>query len=181
MVARVSGQPFIEYFSEQVAVPLGMETFTWGLPEATPSTSLGLPGQDAYPLAWMFQGPEANAAVMPAANGWGTARDLGAFYLALSVGGRGWLSPATVRRMVQPAALSSAGGLGFEVGSASLGELAGPRTFGHPGGRTSVGWCDPDTGLVGVILANGAPEESEGERILRLISDAMHRCVMSAL
>jgi CubicO group peptidase (beta-lactamase class C family) len=34
-------------------------------------------------------------------------------------------------------------------------EHVGPRTFGHAGAGTSVGWADPDLGLAVAYITNG--------------------------
>lgn len=74
-------------------------------------------------------------------------------------------------------------GYGLAVGDVEgatsvFGELAGPRTFGHPGMRSTVGWCDPDSGTVCAILCNGSPSLPEGQRRLSILSDAVHRGVV---
>lgn len=191
LVPRLDGRSFSDFFAAEVGRPLGMATLTWGLPdpEGTPHSRLGLPGQPGVPGFAPLQTAEGMAAVIPAGNAWGTAEDLGRFYLALAAIGGGWLAPATVARMTRahtplddpPGTVAS--GYGLEVGVPTgagqvFGELAGPRTFGHPGGRSTVGWCDPDTGLVGVVLCNGLPDPAEGQRRLCLLSDAIHRTVV---
>lgn len=191
LVPRLDGRTFAEFFEAEVAKPLGMSTLSWGLPDpaAMLHTRLGLEGQDGLELARVFQTDEAMAAVIPAGNAWGTAEDLGRFYLALADAGAGWLAPATVARMTRAQTTTGdapglvASGYGLEVGvpvavGQVFGELAGPRTFGHPGGRSTVGWCDSDTGVVAVILCNGMPDADEGQRRLCLLSDAVHRAVV---
>lgn len=191
LVPRLDGRSFVDFFTAEVAEPLGMATLTWGLPHPTQTahSPLGLPGQPGLAGFAPFQTAEAMAAVIPAANAWGTAEDLGRFYLALAAEGGGWLAPATVARMTrthtpldEPLG-TVASGYGLEVGVPTgpgqvFGELAGPRTFGHPGGRSIVGWCDPDTGLVAAVLCNGLPDADEGQRRLCLLSDAIHRTVV---
>ena len=200
LVPRLDGRRFEEFFAAEVAAPLAMTTFSWGLPDSdVPFTRLGLPGQPDVDVLADYQSPQAMAAVMPAVNGWGTARDLGRFYLAFAESDGSWLAPSTLARLsraevpvpatdqLSGAAFAGAGrsaarGLGFEVGTPAsgpsvFGELAGPRTFGHPGLRSTVAWRDPDADLVCVILANGAREPLDGERRLSMLSDAVHRCV----
>lgn len=203
LVPRLDGRRFEEFFAAEVAAPLAMTTFTWGLAQAdVPHTRLGLPGQPDGDVLADHQSPQALSAVIPALNGWGTARDLGRFYLGFGEADGSWLSPATLARMSRaeapvpvtdgvgsPTLVGGGGaarGLGFEVGtpacgSSVFGELAGPRTFGHPGLRSTVAWSDPDTDLVCVILANGAREQSDGERRLSMLSDAVHRSVTDRL
>jgi CubicO group peptidase (beta-lactamase class C family) len=71
-------------------------------------------------------------------------------------------------------------GLGWEVGRrprSVFGELSGPRVFGHPGGRSTVGWCDPDSGVACAILCNGTPAFDDAERRLCMLSDAVIRAI----
>ena len=189
LIPALDGRDFATFCADEVATPVGMKTFSWGLPDAgVPSTRLGLPGQPDKDALDALHRPEAHAAVIPAINGWGTAHDLGAFYLAISSDGD-WLSASIRTRLTRPhidpapEGANAARGLGFEVGippsgASVFGELAGPRTFGHPGLRSTVAWCDPDTDLVCVILANGARPADEGQRRLSVISDAIHRAVL---
>ena len=170
VVQRADGRPFARFVAEEIAAPLGMDTLTWGLPDpALPHTGIGLPGQAGTDNARRFQTPQMNAAVVPAGNAWGVPGDLLRFYTGL---GR-ILSSRTLAQMTSRA-------YGFEVGAASglpsvFGTRASPRTYGHPGMRSVVGWCDPDAGVAAAICCNGAPDLAVGQRRLCELSDAVRR------
>jgi CubicO group peptidase (beta-lactamase class C family) len=48
-------------------------------------------------------------------------------------------------------------GLGFIIEAIAYGRHASPRTFGHGGAQSSVGFCDPEHGVVVALLTNGMP------------------------
>ena len=190
LVPNLDGRSFADFFDAEVVKPLGLASFTWGPPaEGVPVSGVGVEGQAAAVLAARFTEASARGRVIPAGSGWGAASDLGKFYVAMSQRGGGWLAPATVDRMIRPYATQStnAGGAGrgygvvVGIGEAStsvFGELAGPRTFGHPGVRSTVGWCDPDTGVAAAILCNGFAPGPDGQRRLSILSDAVHRTII---
>lgn len=188
VVEQVSGTTFSDFFTTEVGRPWGMDTFSWGRPAEQPFTEMGAADQEFTPFAQMLQTDEVNSAVLPAANGWGTACDLAMFYEALRQGGQGVIGPALVQEMVRPHSfprvhgVESPRGLGFEVGSPQrlgvFGDVSSPRTYGHPGGRALVAWCDPDAELVAVVLGNGAPNPELGERRLGEISRAISNLVL---
>ncbi len=109
-------------------------------------------------------------------------RELGKFYEMLLDGGRGLISRQTVEALT---ARHRAGvedltfkaiidwGLGFIIDSKQYGQqapygygpYASPRTFGHSGNQSSVGFADPEYGLVVVVIFNGMPgEEAHQQR-----------------
>ncbi|HZS13352.1 MAG TPA: serine hydrolase domain-containing protein [Candidatus Dormibacteraeota bacterium] len=179
LVRRVDGRPFARFFAEEVARPLGLDTVTWGLPDrSVPYTRTGVEGQAEAANVHRFQTGAALDAVVPAGNAWGTARDLARFHQMLGDGGEGLVSPHSAAEMVRARVDGHQGmlGRGVEVGrrpGGCTGDLAGPRVFGHPGIRSTVGWHDPDTGVSCAILCNGTPGPEEGERRLSAISDAV--------
>jgi CubicO group peptidase (beta-lactamase class C family) len=54
------------------------------------------------------------------------------------------------------------------------GPHASPRTFGHSGSRSSIGYCDPEHGLVVACLFNGAPDEATHDRRMREVNAAIY-------
>jgi CubicO group peptidase (beta-lactamase class C family) len=48
-----------------------------------------------------------------------------------------------------------------------------PRTFGHAGSGTSVGWANPDTGLAVAYITNGFRAEASNTPRLAAISQAV--------
>ena len=74
-------------------------------------------------------------------------------------------------------------GLGFIVNSAKYGEQtvpygfgrhASPRAFGHGGMQSSVGFGDPEFGLAGAVIFNGAPGEARHTKRIRLLMTALY-------
>ncbi len=179
LVPRVDGRAFARFFADEVAAPLGLDTITWGLPDSSvPNTHTGIDGQPDVATVRRFQTEAARRAVVPAGNAWGTALDLARFHHMLGSGGRGLVSPESAAEMVRPRVEGDGGplGRGLEVGRRAggcTGDLAGPRVFGHPGIRSTVGWHDPDTGISCAILCNGTPSQDLGQQRLCAISDAV--------
>jgi len=113
----------------------------------------------------------------PGASARGPARELGKFYEMLLDGGRDLISRQSVEALT---ARHRAGiqdltfktivdwGLGFIMDSKQYGKqlpygfgpYASPRTFGHSGNQSSVGFADPEYGLVVVVIFNGMPGEA---------------------
>ena len=52
-------------------------------------------------------------------------------------------------------------------------ERLDPRTFGHAGSGTSVGWANPDTGLAVAYITNGFRAEISNTPRLAAISQAI--------
>ena len=119
-----------------------------------------------------FNWPETHRAVLPAAGGIGTARDVAELYSVLAQGGqRGeqtlvsrdaltYASTPTNREGDMDGTLGFPirWGLGFHMGM--YGKRATLRTFGHAGAGGQVGFADPDRELAFAFVTNGelAPE-----------------------
>jgi CubicO group peptidase (beta-lactamase class C family) len=142
----------------------------------------------------------------PGGNGYGPIRELGRFYeMLLGHGTRDGvriLSPQTVEAL---AARHRAGlldqtfqhvldwGLGVIVNSAhygangadtvpyAYGSHASPRTFGHSGYRSSVGFADPEAGLAVALVMNGTPSQEHHEARIRAVLDAIYEDLGLAL
>jgi CubicO group peptidase (beta-lactamase class C family) len=56
----------------------------------------------------------------------------------------------------------------------NYGPHASPRTFGHSGSRSSVGFCDPEHGLVVACIFNGAPAEQQHNPRMRAVTTAIY-------
>jgi len=54
------------------------------------------------------------------------------------------------------------------------GPHASPRTFGHSGSRSSIGYADPEHGLVVACLFNGAPDEKTHDARMREVNAAIY-------
>ncbi|HEY8022630.1 MAG TPA: serine hydrolase, partial [Thermoanaerobaculia bacterium] len=139
-------------------------------------------------------------AVNPGGNGLGPMRDLGRFY-AILLGAFGARGEGPAGRVLSPQAVEAltarhrAGmldhtfqhvmdwGLGFILDSKrygvetvpyGYGRLCSPRTFGHSGYRTSVGFGDPEHGLAVALAMNGTPAEAAHERRVRDVLGAIY-------
>src|SRR5258706_14931212 len=99
--------------------------------------------------------------------------------------GRGILSPQAVEAMTARHRVNTLDktfgavidwGLGFMINSAIYGKAetpyqfgpwASPRTFGHSGNQSSVGFADPENGLAAVVMFNGMAGEGKNQGRMR--------------
>jgi CubicO group peptidase (beta-lactamase class C family) len=135
-----------------------------------------------------FNWPETHRAVLPAAGGIGTARDLAELYSVLAMGGqRGDLSLAsregldfvstpTNRKGDRDGTirLPIRWGLGFHVGMYGRGSTL--RTFGHAGAGGQTGFADPDRGLSFAFVTTGETSPDFQIWRYRLQSMAFQAC-----
>ncbi len=196
-IRRLDGRPVEEYLHDEIFVPLGMESWSLGLPEERMSTV-------ADRLAWTYRRSPADGELSPitelntgwglhsprpASNGRGTARDLTRFYRMMMQGGlwRGHrlLEARTVKRLTAPTRIGLYDetfrhtidwGLGFMVESSrygvesvpyGFGSHASPSAYGHGGRESSVGFADPTHRLVVAAVFNGMPGEARHQRRMR--------------
>ena len=145
-----------------------------------------VPG-DRLALISDFNRPEAHQAVIPAACGIATARDLARFYAMMECGGAlegvRILQPETVtvvtRQQVegidQTTEQHVRRSLGMVLGDERMGTSgeAGIHTFGHGGAGTSVGWADPDSGLAVAYITNGFRVNETNNQRLAAMSQAV--------
>lgn len=127
------------------------------------------------------------SAVIPSANGHGTARSLAAIYAAFLAGGapgRPWVgselrSEATRTQsegIDEVLGRPSRFGLGFQLHQAKRPMGPNPRSFGHRGYGGSVGFADPDAGLAFGYVTTRLGERWDSSRPDRLI-DAVYECL----
>jgi CubicO group peptidase (beta-lactamase class C family) len=206
LVRRVSGQSIDAYARDHVFDPLGMDDTSIGLPADDPDDAatlagfapgercrdagVGLDGRENEAAA-LFNRESIRRAVIPAATGVGTARDMARFYACLVDGGEldgtRILDAETVETAtsVQVEVERDATmkvprryALGFErAGTAwdKYGTLAPRTTFGHGGLGSIVGWGDPASGLAMAYVTNGIRDETEhGQRACEM-ADAVRR------
>jgi CubicO group peptidase (beta-lactamase class C family) len=199
IVRRLSGVELADYLRDNVFTPCGMSnTFVSMTPAeqaanadrraVTQATDSGTP---------VDLGTETSAALsMPRPSGSvrGPARELGRFYETMLSHGRGRFSgpvlsrqtveAMTARHRVNTPDKTFGGalldwGLGFMVNSAhygnpdapyQFGPHASPRTFGHSGNQSSVGFADPEAGLAAAVVFNGlAGETAHQPRVRRVL------------
>ncbi len=191
LIRRISGQPVEEYVKSNVFDPLDMEHSAIGLaadePDdvATlagfemfdrcrePGEGLGMPAAES---AAAFNQDAVRRAVIPAANGIGTARDMARFYGCMANGGQlagtRLLSEETIAEATQTHAETDEDGtlgrparygLGFWTGGLAndmFGSLSRERMFGHAGLGSIFGWGDPELNVGFAYVTNGIREES---------------------
>jgi CubicO group peptidase (beta-lactamase class C family) len=191
LIRRVSGQPVEEYVADQVFDPLGMDQTGIGLRDdedddvATlsgfemydrcrdPGEGLGIPASES---AAVFNQESVHRAVIPAASGLGTARDMARFYACLAGGGEvdgtRLLDEETVDTMTETHAETEDDGtlsrparyaLGVWTGGLAndmFGSASHERMVGHAGLGSIFGWADLDANVSFAYVTNGIREES---------------------
>ena len=177
LVQRTSGKPFSRYVREEIFLPLGMQDCWIGMPvdrfkaygnrigwmHATPRggeiRATPIPNSEAF-----------STDCSPGANGRGPMRELARFYEMLlnrgTLNGKRIVSSQTVDAMSarqrtgmmdQTFGIVLDWGLGFIIDAFLYGKYCSDRAFGHAGAQSSVGFCDPEHGLVVAMVLNGMP------------------------
>ncbi|MFO7832510.1 MAG: serine hydrolase domain-containing protein [Halohasta sp.] len=191
LIARISGQPVEAYVDEHVFEPLGLDQTSIGVREGDPDAvatlsgfeafdrcrdpgeGLGTPASDA---AALFNQPGVRRAVIPAANGVGTAREMARFYACLANGGAldgtRLIEASTVQQATTTHAETDSDGtlsrparygLGFWTGGLAndmFGSVSRERMFGHAGLGSVFAWGDPELNVGFAYVTNGIREES---------------------
>ena len=204
LVHRLDGRAYGDYLRAEITGPLEMVDTVIGLPEdkvqraallhATESTD-----EREREILQRFNRLEVRRAVVPAATGFSTARDMARFYAALAAGGAldgaRILRPETVERMLRVEVDGDVDrtfdvpvrrGLGFELGGLAdprrhwPGATSTVRTFWHGGFGSSVCWGDADAGLAMAFLSNGVRRDEAGAIARRDLSDAVRRALTAS-
>lgn len=203
VLRRIDGRPFPQLLREELCGPVGM-TDTWnGMPPDvyrahTDANRIGVlyerEGRELKPLDWNTE-PRCTRP-SPGGNTYGPIRELGRFYEMLLGGGL-----LEAKRVLQQDAVEAFTarqrtgmhdetfrhridfGLGFIVDSNEYGAETVPygygrhcsrRTFGHGGAQSSIGFADPEHGLVIAWVANGRPGEPQHNRRNRMLNEAIY-------
>lgn len=203
IVRRADGRPFDQYVRDEVFLPLEMNDSWLGMPSAQYrqyGDRIGLMHNTSgpQPVADFAADTEAGSALCrPGGNGHGPIRELGFFQeMILGKGqrnGRRILRPQTVealtachRRGMFDHTFSHVmdWGLGFMVDNNihgfdtvpyPFGRYCSPRTVGHGGYQSSVGFADPDHGLAVAIVFNGCPGEAKHAARIRATTAALYQ------
>ena len=173
LVRRLDGRPFSQFLGDELTGPLGMADTYVGLPPSLegrvsrvhPMEELGARSQ----FVDNINRPEVHQAVVPAACGIGTARDLARFFAMLERGGT-----LDGVQILKPETVAEATALQVEGMDITLQQyhhrclgmvLADPRTgapgsvgihtFGHGAAGAAIAWGDSDSGLAVAFIANG--------------------------
>ena len=192
IVRRVDGRTISQFLREEVTEPLGMNDFFLGLPPSEEGRVAKLyvtENIEAPEVVGIFNQPAIHQAVIPAANGISTARDLARFYAMLGMAGE--LDGVEVMRsgvIRYVAAVQEEGvdvlsdnevklGLGFAVDDPRMGTQRSSgrynHSIGHSGFGSSIGWVDLEERLAVAIITNGVRGEESNEERLRALSEAV--------
>lgn len=181
ILEKLGGLPLDQLAQKYVFGPLGMSHTGYhpsgdiAPTELDPKTGAPLRGVVHDENARFLGGISANAGVFSDLN------DMITFTKMLSLDGRtdrgeAYLSPATLRTALRNHTPRSAGefrGLGFNLAGSPrsfLGDLMGPRSYGHTGFTGTSIALDPDTGLWVVLLTNRVCPTRENTELVRLRS-----------
>jgi CubicO group peptidase (beta-lactamase class C family) len=199
VVEAVDGRPIETYLHDEVLAPIGAKESSLGVTRERQEEL----GERLAPVAWkghrfpvveddgglrmvpyridqLHNEPWHVAKPEPGASMRGPARDLGRFYESLLGLGPPLLEPRTVEVMaavhrhdLRDAVFGFAAPWGLGV-TVDLSGGAGRRAFGHGGMASSRGFCDPDCGLVAVVVCNGLPNPIAAEQRVVDLTDAVY-------
>lgn len=198
LVRRIDGRPFPQFLRQEITGPLGMQDTYVGLPaelEARVARLHAMADTDNQGLVFVrtFNDPQVHQAIIPAACGIATARDMGRFYAMLAAGGSldsgRIFAPETVARATaveidgeHDYALDQTvrRGLGFNLGglagfSDRMGTTSTAQVFGHGGAGTSICWADPALALAFAFIPNGFRGGIAVAARCRALSEAVRR------
>ena len=181
ILEQIGGMPLDLLARKYVFEPLGMDHTGYhpsgdiAPTERDPETGKLLQGVVHDENARFLRGISANAGVFSDLN------DMIRFVQMLSLGGKlpgekRYLSPATLQAALLNRTPNSKGefrGLGFNLAHSPrnfLGDLMGPRAYGHTGFTGTSIALDPDTGLWVVLLTNRVCPTRENTKLIRLRS-----------
>lgn len=205
LVRQVTGRRIDRFARKEIFEPLGMDRTHIGLPADEPDDVATLVGYEPYDriedpapedtvynqrVAEQFNTEAVHRAIVPAANGVGTAGDIARFYACLLNGGTlegtQLFSPETVAEWTSLEAETASdpvrGGapgrfsLGFFLGGLvhdAYGVTAPPTTFGHGGLGSIMGWGDPENDLAFAYVTNGIRDGYEHGARATIMSDTV--------
>lgn len=171
LVRRVSGMPIDEYFSREIAGPLGLDNIGYNPLEMGVDRQRIAPTElDEYYRQQTLQGYVHD---MGAAMLGGVSGHAGLFSNAMDVAtlmqcflnrgyynGKRIFDPEVIDRFTRRHPLSTRRGIGFDMKETdpektlNMAPEASDRTFGHLGFTGTCAWADPEYGLVFVFLSN---------------------------
>jgi len=198
IVRRIDGRPYSSYVREEIFQPLGMSDTWIGTPPqrhaeyaaadriAPMHFATGQMKPVPHPFPMWGDSADALAVCRPGGSAHGPIHDLGRFYEAMLAGGAGILRPQTIEaisaRHLTGMRDETFGypldrGLGVVVdskrycrASSWFGNRCSPRTWGHAGYFSSVGFLDPEHKVVVALVFNGMIESQEGRHDTRMLS-----------
>jgi CubicO group peptidase (beta-lactamase class C family) len=197
LVRRLGEQELGDYLRDRVFLPCGMENTHVSMTVEEQEASAGRMAvmqvtERGTPHAYSTETPRALSVARPSGSMRGPARELGKFYEVMLRRGKGILSPQAVEAMTSRHRVNTLDktfgavidwGLGFMVNSLiygkedtpyQFGPYASARTFGHSGNQSSVGFADPEIGVVGVVVFNGMAGEAKHQPRMRTALKAIY-------
>ncbi len=189
LVRRVTGRTLGRFIADEITGPLGLSDTYLGLPperEGDVAHHVDLSGE--YEFVAHFNRPEVHAVECGAATGISTCDDLTRFYSMLLRGGEldgvRIVRPETVARATRVVVdlkrdrtlqVPVRWALGFHLGgpASPFGRRSGPRTFGHSGHGSTLGWADPELDLALAFFTNGVQSSIVNYMRMTRISDAV--------
>lgn len=174
ILEKIGGLPLDQLAKKYVFDPLGMchtgyhPTGDCAPTEQDPKTGKPLQGVVHDENARFLKGISANAGVFSDLN------DMITFSKMLSLGGNGYLSPATLAAALKNRTPNSNGeyrGLGFNLAGSPknfLGDLMSPQAYGHTGFTGTSIALDPATGLWMVLLTNRVCPTRNNLKLIRI-------------
>jgi CubicO group peptidase (beta-lactamase class C family) len=190
IVRRLSGQPVDAYVPDHVMRPCGINNSFLAMTQEEyhanqDRLAIMQVTEKGEPTDYRLDTIEAATNPRPGASARGPIRELGRFYEAISNPKSPILMRQTIEAMTARHRVNMHDktfgavidwGLGFIINSSiygnpdtpyQYGPHASPRTFGHSGNQSSVGFADPETGLVVALLFNGLPGETAHQARMR--------------
>lgn len=203
IVRRLDGRSFDRYVREAIFEPIGMHDSWVGMPPERHRgygkriAPMHMTVGDALQPSpyWAWTGTEEGCALCrPGGSAWGPIRELGWFYEALLQGGERHgariLQPQTVEALTTRHTVAMLDrtfgvrldrGLGLAIDSKAYGPGAdwygprcSPRTYGHGGFVSSVGFADPEHQLVVALVFNGMTDEQRHAARMRATLEALY-------
>lgn len=201
IIRRLDGRPYEDYVRDEIFEPLGMDD-SWAAmtPEVMDRYADRLAElytvEDGDPQSAAEYSAEAMGPfARPGSSLRCPAHDLVRFYRMMlgsgELDGVRILSAESVAEIVSPQRLGMVDhtfrhkmdwGLGVIVDNKHHGETApygfgphaSPKTFGHGGNQSSVGFADPEHGLAVALIFNGLPGHPRHDRRLKRVTGAVY-------
>jgi CubicO group peptidase (beta-lactamase class C family) len=172
MVVDVTGQPFPQFMSETVLVPLGMNESTFEQP--LPAERARLTATGHYVDRSLVKGKWHVYPEMAAAGLWTTPSDLARFAIGVQAAAAGKSGKTLSRRMAREmlTAQKNTYGLGF-----GLGRSGAASRFGHGGrdeGFDALLTACTETGQGAAIMINANDDSRMSARIIEVIAREYH-------
>lgn len=201
LIRRVDGRPVEHYVRQEIFEPLEMRDSWMAIPRQLHrayGSRIGVMYTVKDRALYPTHGHQEDVCRTPSPGGScrGPIRELGKFYEMMlgrgTRGGRQVLKPETVELMTVRHRRDMFDetfkhridyGLGLIINSNrygadtvpyGFGKHSSEKTFGHGGAQSSIGFADPEYGLVVAAVANGCPGEPIHNKRFRLLNTAIY-------